>query len=642
MKRISNPRCCFLITSLAFTGATAQFVPVEPTGLPYHIIVSSVLINGVPATEGTEIGIFDDTLCVGTGIIAEENENIDIVTWEGSYSPYLPGFTAGNPINVKVYVDIYSTMLTLDAQLDFEVGSGLFGSGSYSVLGLAVSTPPVQTQDIPDISIVEDSGPDTTLIALNDHFTHPYGILSFFAMSNDTSAIQAQTLGADTLVLEPQPNWFGAVNIYVGATDGYFNIYDTVLVTVQGVNDVPVITGIPEQNMLEDETLYYTIEVTDVEGDAITLSAESATPEVAVSITGTELEAVPAVNWFGDAEISVNANDGDLESSIEFMLHVQSVDDPPAVVNPVVDLALDEDTPDTVIADLNTVFQDMDQELAYSAGTGNEQLLTITLDGTSAILHCQENAFGSTFIVFTAYNPEQREEVSDTAEVTILPVNDAPESFTLTLLDTVFIDLDNVETDTLALVWDTAADVEEDLLNYHLKGELRALGSDGEILLYHLDTVLTITQLQVAYSQLAELTAAQGLISAELQWDVAAHDGQDSTFSSNGPAVLVVDIQGTILHTDEGIIPLEFALHQNHPNPFNPATTIRFSVERHSNTSLRIFDITGRLVKTLIDEHRTPGEHNITWHAGHLPSGTYFVQMKSGDFVKTRKMVLLK
>ena len=69
MKRNSNPRLCFLITSLAFTRATAQFVPVEPTGLPYHIIVTSVLINGVPATEGTEIGFFDDTLCVGAGII---------------------------------------------------------------------------------------------------------------------------------------------------------------------------------------------------------------------------------------------------------------------------------------------------------------------------------------------------------------------------------------------------------------------------------------------------------------------------------------------------------------------------------------------------------------------------------------------
>ena len=55
-----------------------------------------------------------------------------------------------------------------------------------------------------------------------------------------------------------------------------------------------------------------------------------------------------------------------------------------------------------------------------------------------------------------------------------------------------------------------------------------------------------------------------------------------------------------------------------------------------------VLDITGRMMETLISGPRAPGEHEIAWHAGHLPSGTYFVQMKSGDFVKTRKMVLLK
>ena len=642
MKKIPKSHRCFLIVSLLSSGATAQFVPVEPTGLPYHVIVSSVLVNGVPAINGTEIGIFDDTLCVGTGVFSGENENIDIVTWEGSSNPYLPGFTAGSSISAKVYIDIYNTMLTLDAQVDFEVGSGSFGSGSYSVLGLSVSTHPVLTQDMPDIVTVEDSGPDTTMIALNDYFIHPYSTLSFFALSSVTDVVRVHTLGANALVLDPQPNWFGTIDIYVGATDGYFTVSDTVLVTIQGVNDPPVITGIPEQNILEDDTLYYTIDVADVEGDAVTLSAESALPEVAVTIVGTELEAVPALNWFGDAEIFVTASDGDLENSIEFMLHVQSVDDPPMVINPVMDLALDEDTPDTVIADLNMVFQDIDQELIYSVGTGNEQLLTIELDGASAILHCRENTFGTTFVVFTAYNPEQREAVSDTADVTILPVNDAPEPFTLTLLDTVFIGLDDVETGNLDLYWDTAIDMEGDLLSYHFTAELRALENIGGALLFDLDTVLTATHLRVSYSQLVELIADQGLLLAELQWNVAAYDGEYSTVSSNGPAVLVVDVQGAILHTDGKTVPLAFALHHNSPNPFNPVTIIRFTLKTQANASLRVFDITGRLVETLIDGPRASGKHEIVWHAGHLPSGTYLVQMKSENFVKTRKMALLK
>ena len=97
-----------------------------------------------------------------------------------------------------------------------------------------------------------------------------------------------------------------------------------------------------------------------------------------------------------------------------------------------------------------------------------------------------------------------------------------------------------------------------------------------------------------------------------------------------------------ILGTEDGVLPAAYALQQNYPNPYNPATVIRFSVAAKQAISLQIFDITGRLVKTIINEPFAPGEHEVTWQAGHLPSGTYFMQMKSGDFVKTRKMVLLK
>ncbi|SVD18958.1 uncharacterized protein METZ01_LOCUS371812 [marine metagenome] len=126
-----------------------------------------------------------------------------------------------------------------------------------------------------------------------------------------------------------------------------------------------------------------------------------------------------------------------------------------------------------------------------------------------------------------------------------------------------------------------------------------------------------------------------------MQWNIAAFDGQDSTLSSNGPDVMMVDIQG-VLGTEGDMLPAAYALQQNYPNPFNPATVIRFSVAAKQTASLQIFNITGRLVEILVNGSLTPGEYEVTWQAGHLPSGTYFMQMKSGGFVKTRKMVLLK
>jgi M6 family metalloprotease-like protein len=85
-----------------------------------------------------------------------------------------------------------------------------------------------------------------------------------------------------------------------------------------------------------------------------------------------------------------------------------------------------------------------------------------------------------------------------------------------------------------------------------------------------------------------------------------------------------------------------FALHQNYPNPFNPTTTIRFEVETHRQATLHIYDITGRVVKTLVDEQLQPGEYEVMWDATNVASGVYFYRLHAGDRQITRKLVLLK
>ncbi len=93
---------------------------------------------------------------------------------------------------------------------------------------------------------------------------------------------------------------------------------------------------------------------------------------------------------------------------------------------------------------------------------------------------------------------------------------------------------------------------------------------------------------------------------------------------------------------DENYTPREFSLSQNFPNPFNPATTIHFSVASTHTSQLQIVDIMGRVVKTLIDEQLSPGEYSITWDGTTHPSGIYFVRLTSGKKMKTVKMILLK
>ena len=101
---------------------------------------------------------------------------------------------------------------------------------------------------------------------------------------------------------------------------------------------------------------------------------------------------------------------------------------------------------------------------------------------------------------------------------------------------------------------------------------------------------------------------------------------------------------GELAVLENGIVPETVHLYSNYPNPFNPATTIRFDipVETYRNTSLQIFDITGRMVETLVNEKLEPGQHEIQWKASQHSSGVYFLRMETALFTKTQKMILLK
>ncbi len=92
---------------------------------------------------------------------------------------------------------------------------------------------------------------------------------------------------------------------------------------------------------------------------------------------------------------------------------------------------------------------------------------------------------------------------------------------------------------------------------------------------------------------------------------------------------------------DDGI-PQAFDLLQNYPNPFNPVTRIRFSLPKDVHVTLRIFNVLGQQVKVLVDEHHTAGTYVATFDAAALSSGVYFYRIEAGDYIETKRMVLLK
>lgn len=85
-----------------------------------------------------------------------------------------------------------------------------------------------------------------------------------------------------------------------------------------------------------------------------------------------------------------------------------------------------------------------------------------------------------------------------------------------------------------------------------------------------------------------------------------------------------------------------FSLEQNHPNPFNPATKISFSLPEATTVKLIVFDVNGREVAQLLNEFLNAGQHSVTFDASNLSSGVYFYRIEAGKFYKTRPMILLK
>ncbi len=85
-----------------------------------------------------------------------------------------------------------------------------------------------------------------------------------------------------------------------------------------------------------------------------------------------------------------------------------------------------------------------------------------------------------------------------------------------------------------------------------------------------------------------------------------------------------------------------YNLHQNYPNPFNPATKIKYSIRHSTPVTLKVFDALGRELKTLVHKTQSPGEYTVDFNGSDLTSGIYFYRLIAGNYVQTKKMIMIK
>jgi hypothetical protein len=94
--------------------------------------------------------------------------------------------------------------------------------------------------------------------------------------------------------------------------------------------------------------------------------------------------------------------------------------------------------------------------------------------------------------------------------------------------------------------------------------------------------------------------------------------------------------------TPMALVPTVFALHQNYPNPFNPATEIKYDLPKDVHVTLKVYNVLGAEVATLVDADQKASFYTVSWDASELASGVYFCTLNAGDFKSVKKMVFLK
>jgi hypothetical protein len=356
----------------------------------------------------------------------------------------------------------------------------LTASDTFTLTVESVNDAPVVANAIADQSVAEDTHWSFTLPA--NTFADVDSALTYTATRGDGTALPAWltfTPGTRTFSGTPPENFNGAIDLKVTATDGTLTASDTFTLTVESVNDAPVVANaIADQSVAEDTHWSFTLpantfaDVDSALSYTASLADDTALPTWLTFDAGTRtFTGTPPANFNGPIDLKVTASDGALTANDTFRLNVTPVNDAPTVANAIADQSVDEDTAWSFTVPANT-FADVDSTLSYTASLADDTALpawltfntgTRTFSGTPP-----ENFNGPIDLKVTASDGALA--ASDTFTLTVEPVNDAPTvanaiadqsvdedtDWSFTVPANTFADVDSALSYTASLADDTA------------------------------------------------------------------------------------------------------------------------------------------------------------------------------------------
>lgn len=349
---------------------------------------------------------------------------------------------------------------------------------------------------------------------------------------------------------------------------------------------------------------------------------------------GLLLSGTPLESDIGDYPVLLGVYDG--ENSVEqtLILSVLNTNDAPTV--------------EDVIAE---TYEDTPLVLNFNGSDSDGDSLVYEVVDTPEFGECQDGVYipAANWSGIDAFTYLATDGVAESYEanmiVVVYPVNDPPAPFMLNELNDIVFTTENILSDSIAFSWEESSDVEESELSYHLQTTLTFLG-DSDSIVEIIDTSLVGTRFEfMSFQNLATRMFGQAALIARLEWNVSASDSVTEVPSTNGPNILTID--ASTVSIEDLQIPENVMLYQNYPNPFNPTTTIRYELPEQSNVSLIIYDLNGKIVRTIESGSKSMGRYKYIWNGldesgMQLSTGVYLTRLQAGSYTKTIKMLYIK
>jgi len=449
-----------------------------------------------------------------------------------------------------------------------------------------------------------------------------------------------------TMNYTPNKNFNGLDSLKVFAKDGAYESSEVLIqINVLPVDDTPV-TGDVAVSTNEDTAVTVYLTASEYDGDTyeFEIKEHPAYGSLSSILSSAGVDSViytPDTDWFGTDQFKFEASDSSSRMNLgTTVIQVLPVNDAPLTEDVTIDTYEDVTTPITLS------FSDVDNDeisITLTAPTNG----SVELNGSYAEYVPNSNYYGTDSFNYYVSDGTEQSNVSNVS-VNIEAVNDASSDFSIG--DTYIVDstvgeewvvttnsliaTKENEEDSLQFNWNESFDIDGDKIQYRMIGynDLEFLTMDD-----------WITDLTLSWS-IKDLVANTDTVNvANGSWMIVASDGEFFVESNFGnPMELLIN--------GSALIPDQYSLNQNYPNPFKNFTTISFDMPENQKIKIRIFDVRGRIIRTLINEDQSAGFKSILWDGKNedgdeVSAGIYFYQMyapSSANFkgiTKTKRMV---